>query len=52
MMVLISNVKTTCFDLWRSSSGFHNCLAKEFYVICQNCVAMLRSHHNLRVLLS
>ena len=27
MMVFISNVKTTCFGLWRPSSGFDNFLA-------------------------
>ena len=42
-MVFISNGKTTCFTLYQPSSGFHNFLAKEFYIICLNHVAMLRS---------
>ena len=47
MMVFISNGKTTCFGIKRPSSGFDNFLAKEFYAICLNRVAMLRSHHYL-----
>jgi len=32
MIVFISNGKTTCFGLWRPSSGFDNFLAKrDFY---------------------
>jgi len=33
MMVFISNGKTTCFGLWRPSSGFDSFLLKEFYII-------------------
>ena len=47
-MVFISNGKATCFGLWRPSSGFHKFFAKEFYIICLNRVAILRSHHHLR----
>ena len=45
---LLAMEKITCFGLQRPSSGFHNFLAKEFYIICLNRVAMLRSHHHLR----
>jgi len=38
--------KTTCFGLYRPSSGSDNFLLKEFYIICLNRVVMLRSHHH------